>query len=303
VERDKLPLPEKIEITEVGPRDGFQNVKGFIPTETKVRVIDAIAAAGVPEIEITSFVHPAAVPQMADASEVAEAVLQKHRGKVQLVALVPNKRGAENAAKCGLEKVTYVISASEAHNQSNVKRTAEESFVDLYRLRESLPHLSVKLSLATAFGCPFEGGVPLARVVELVENALACGVGEIVLCDTIGIANPVQVMEVVGAVRGVTKELPLGMHMHDTRGLGLANMLAGMMAGVSRFETSVGGLGGCPFAPGSAGNTASEDAINMVHEMGVRTGIDLVKYMEAVAIVKREIQANLSGRLSGISCK
>ena len=298
-----MPLPEKIEITEVGPRDGFQNVKGFIPTETKVRVIDAIAAAGVPEIEITSFVHPAAVPQMADASEVAEAVLQKHRGKVQLVALVPNKRGAENAAKCGLEKVTYVISASEAHNQSNVKRTAEESFVDLYRLRESLPHLSVKLSLATAFGCPFEGGVPLARVVELVENALACGVGEIVLCDTIGIANPVQVMEVVGAVRGVTKELPLGMHMHDTRGLGLANMLAGMMAGVSRFETSVGGLGGCPFAPGSAGNTASEDAINMVHEMGVRTGIDLVKYMEAVAIVKREIQANLSGRLSGISCK
>ena len=234
--------------------------------------------------------------------EVAEAVLKKYKGKLCIVALAPNLRGAENAVKCGVEKIAYVISVSAAHNMKNVNRTHDESFEDMSNLIKTMPDIIVKLSLATSFGCPFEGEIPAEKVTQFIKRALDCGVKEIVLCDTIGIANPKQTVELVQTVLEVAADVPIGMHMHDTRGLGVTNMLAGMMAGVTRFETSVGGLGGCPFAPDSAGNTATEDAINMIHAMGIQTGVDLSEYMEAVSIVKKEIQANLSGHMGSVSC-
>ena len=295
-------MPEEICLTDVGPRDGLQNIKEFVPTETKLKLIDAIADSGVKEIEITSFVHPKAVPQMADAMEIAQTVLLKNERRFKVLALVPNLRWAENAAKCGITNVSYVISASAAHNLKNINRTVDESLEDMRNLISTMSQMSVRLNIATAFGCPFEGDITVESVMKIVKKSLEFGVKEITLCDTIGIANPKQVIELAHIVQEEAKSVPIGLHMHDTRGMGLANMLAGMISGVTKFDTSVGGLGGCPFAPDSAGNTASEDAINMIHEMGIATGIDLSKFMEAVKIVKNEIQPNVSGHLGSVSC-
>jgi hydroxymethylglutaryl-CoA lyase len=295
-----MDMPKEALIIDVGPRDGFQNVKDLIPTEIKLRVIEAIADAGVKEMEITSFVHPKAVPQMADAMEVAREVVGKYKGGFRMIALVPNVKGAENAAKCGVNDVTYVISASESHNKANVNKTVDESLDDLNTLSKAYPQLFVRLSVATSFGCPFEKTISEEAVLKLVERAVERGVREVTLCDTIGVANPVQVMKLVKKTKEILGGLPLALHMHDTRGMGLANTLAGLIAGVARFETSVGGLGGCPFAPGASGNTASEDTINMMREMGIATGIDLEKYMRAVTIVKDKIQRDLSGHLGNV---
>jgi hydroxymethylglutaryl-CoA lyase len=289
-------LPKNVNVVEVGPRDGFQNLPDFIPTEVKIAAIEKIIASGVREVEITSFVNPKAVPQMADASEVASEIVRKYGGKpgARLIALIPNARGAQSAADCGIGTVSVVISVSESHNKANVNRTVEESLAGLVEIVDTFPGLTIRLETATALGCPFEGNVPERNVLALIARGLEIGVKEIALCDTIGVANPVQVDSLTRAVR---KEFgdryPLALHLHDTRGMGLANTYAGLMNGVDIVETSIGGLGGCPFAPGAAGNTATEDLLNMLGSMGIETGVDMTKYFEALHYIRDNIKDDL----------
>jgi hydroxymethylglutaryl-CoA lyase len=292
-----MVFPPSVDIIEVGPRDGFQNVKTFIPTELKISMISDMLAAGIREMEITSFTSPKAIPQLADSAEVAAAVVKNAPAGARIMALVPNLRGAENALKAGIRDITYVISASEGHNQANVRRSIAESLEGLRELTDSCPDAIVRLDAATVFGCPFEGRVEEAAVFALMDAALERGVKEIVLCDTIGVANPKQVYDLSVRTRERIGAVPLALHLHDTRGLGLANMLAAMEAGVTRFETSLGGLGGCPFAPGASGNTASEDALNMLEQMGIATGVDLNRYLKVVAIAKENIDPALMGHM------
>lgn len=290
-------FPQKVKIIEVGPRDGFQNIKIQIPTEIKLNIIDAMVAAGVKDMEVTSFVHPKAIPQMQDAKMVAKTVIEKYNRHIRAMALVPNLMGAKNAFASGIREVTYVISASEQHNLKNIKRTREQSLDELKTLINSIPELKIRLDVATAFGCPFMGKVDEKLVLSLIKAAVECGVKEVIMCDTIGVANPSQVNDLVLKTQDTFPGLLLGLHLHDTRGMGLANALAGLHAGVTMFETSVGGLGGCPFAPGAAGNTATEDLINMLESMGIETGIQLDKYLKAVGLVRENIQSNLTSHM------
>lgn len=288
-----MELPPYVEIIEVGPRDGFQNIIEFIPTRVKMDIINTIIASGIREIELTSFVNPKAVPQMADAAEIAETILSSAKKPARPIALVPNFRGVQNAYKSGIRVLSFVISATEGHNKANVNRSKKESVEDLKNIISEFPDIEIRLDIATAFGCPYEGYTPEDDVVDLLKVGVDSGVREIVLCDTIGIANPKQVFSLCQKTLAVST-VPITLHLHDTRGMGLANMLAGMQSGVSRFETSIGGLGGCPFAPGAAGNTSSEDAINMLKSMHVDTGIDLIKYLEAVNIIKQRVKSDLT---------
>lgn len=290
---------QKIIITDVGPRDGFQNVKTFIDTDVKLTIIDKLYAAGVRSMELTSFVSPKAIPQMADAATVATTAISRYPD-LHTVALVPNLRGAQNAWDAGLREVACVISASEAHNKANINRTVAESVAGLAQIREALPELRIHLDAATAFGCPFTGNVPTEDVLSLVEQAYDLGIRDVTLCDTIGVANPAQVQCLLREVRAKLPDVELTLHFHNTRGMGLANIFAACELGIQRFETAVGGLGGCPFAPGADGNTATEDAVNMLHEMGYETGIDLDKYLEAVAYTQEHVDARLSGKLLGV---
>lgn len=294
-----MKLPKRVEIIEVGPRDGFQNIKTPIPTEVKHEVIAAVIAAGVKNIEATSFVHPKAIPQMADAAEVARAaVARREADGLRLFALVPNLTGARKAYDCGLREVTYVISASERHNLANINRTREQSLQDLAGITAELPGLKIRLAAATSFGCPFAGPVAPGDVFSLIEAGLAAGARSVVLCDTIGVADPLQVHKLCRQFLDAFPGVPVALHLHDTRGMGLANTLAGLEAGITTFETAIGGLGGCPFAPGAAGNTATEDLLNMLRAMGVDTSIDLERYLAAVNIVKEKIQPQLTGHMA-----
>jgi hydroxymethylglutaryl-CoA lyase len=290
-------LPERVRVTDITARDGFQNIKEWIPTEVKIEIMDALAAAGITKMEATSFVSPKAIPQMADAAEIVAHCREK-LPQVDLVALAPNLRGAENAARAGVSEISYVISASAAHNKANINRTHEESLNDLASIAGAFPELRVNLSMSTVFGCPFDGETPVKQVLWLLEEAIGRGARTVSLCDTIGVANPVQVHTVVGAVRKAFPDVPMALHLHDTHGMGLANTLAALQTGVDRFETAAGGLGGCPFAPGAAGNTSTEDMVNMLHRMGIATGIDLEKLLGAVAIVKEKVNPGIPGRLA-----
>lgn len=298
-----IQYPDNVEVIEVGPRDGFQNIKTPIPTEIKLAVIDQMVAAGVRKMEVTSFVHPKAIPQLADAVDVASAVCSKYReGGFTPLALVPNLVGAKKAFASGIREVAYVTSASEKHNLANINRTREQSLIELANIIAELPELKVRLDVATAFHCPFAGKVDEILVLSLIDAAVKLGISTIVLADTIGIANPKQVYNLAQTVKREYPHMPVGLHLHDTRGMGLANTLAGLQAGVTMFETSVGGLGGCPFAPGAAGNTATEDLVNMLHELGITTGIDLGAYLAAVQLVKTEIQSNLTSHMA-VACR
>lgn len=293
-----MTIPKSVTLVEVGPRDGFQNVKEFIPTEDKISIINALIESGVKQMEITSFVNPKWLPQMSDATTIVKEVLKTAPSDFRAIALTPNLRGVSNAVNAGLRDVTYVISASESHNKSNVNRDIETSLDDLKTIIETYPDIQIRVSLATSFGCPFEGDVPVENVTGILKRIVSLGINEIVLCDTIGVANPIQVTKLIKKVREVVSDINLGLHFHDTRGMGIANIYAGLIEGVSIYETSLGGLGGCPFAPGSAGNTASEDMLNMFNEMGIEHKIDLNKYSKAVEIVKEKVNAPVTGRLA-----
>jgi hydroxymethylglutaryl-CoA lyase len=298
-----MNLPAKIDVVEVGPRDGLQNLPDFIPTEDKIRLIELMIAAGEKYVELTSFVHPKAIPQLADAVDVASAVTRKHGRdeSMRFNALVPNVRGAENAVSCGLDTVSVVISVSEAHNKANINRTVEESLAGLADIVKAFPKLRIRLDVATAFGCPFDGRVSETDVTGLIGRAANIGISTVVLCDTIGIADPGQTESLLGVVMKAFPDLPLAMHMHDTRGLGLANILTGMQCGVTAFETSAGGLGGCPFAPGAAGNTATEDLLNMADRMGIGTGVSLKKFYDVTDFIKGNIKEDITSSMARVS--
>jgi len=298
-----MTIPKHINVIDVGPRDGFQNIKTQIPTQTKLDVIEALIASGVRAIEVTSFVHPKAVPQMADAAEVAKTIVDRHQKEgLRIISLVPNQRGAQNAFDNGIREVTYVISASEKHNMANVNRTREESLADLKNIVQAIPSLKVRAAIATTFGCPFEGKIEEKTVLDLMAAVIDSGAKEIILCDTIGVANPAQVKSLAEKAKSASKNMPVVLHLHNTRGMGLANTYAAIEAGIETFETTVGGLGGCPFAPGAAGNTATEDMVNMLHSMGIQTGINLDEYLKAVYLVRDQIQSSLTSNMVN-ACK
>lgn len=293
-----MKLPAGIKIIEVGPRDGFQNIKTPISIATKLLIIESMINAGIGAMEITSFVHPKAIPQMADADEIVKNILEKHKGtKLRPIALVPNLKGAQKAYNSGLREVTYVISASEKHNLANINRTREASLAELQSIIAVMPDLKVRLDAATSFGCPFEGKIEAELVLSLIQAAVEIGVREVILCDTIGVAQPQQVSALAQKVLREFSEIPIGMHLHDTRGMALANTLAAMEAGITIFETSVGGLGGCPFAPGAAGNAATEDLVNMLQSMGIQTNVNLSEYLQAVYLVRDYIQKDLTSHM------
>jgi len=291
-------MPANIRITEVGPRDGFQNVKTFIPTEDKIAIIEGLIESGLTTLEITSFVSPKAIPQMADAAKICDAILTKYDGKIQASALVPNFRGAQLALEAGIREATCVISVTEAHNKANVNRTHEESLQELIKMKEGLPDLKMRVDLATVFACPFDGWVQPEAVADLVARIKGVGIDKIVLCDTIGVATPDRVYALSQHILNRFPDMDFSLHLHDTRGVGLANMIAGMQAGMTSFETSVGGLGGCPFAPGAAGNTATEDVVNLLTDMGVKTGVDLTKLLSVVKLVREKVDADLSSHMA-----
>jgi hydroxymethylglutaryl-CoA lyase len=263
--------PDRVSLREVAPRDGLQN-EPPVPTADKIRLIDALSRTGLERIETVSFVSPKAVPQMADAAEVWAAV-EKHAG-IRYSALAPNRRGVERALDAGFTAVEVVVSASESHNRANVGRSVADSLAELPDIcalaRENLA--SVEVIIATSFGCPFEGDVAPDRVARIVEAAEDAGAGRVAFGDTTGMGTPRRVTDLLDAV---DTDLPMLMHFHDTRGTALANLLTALDRGVTEFDASVGGIGGCPFAPGASGNVATEEVVHMLHDMGIETGVDL----------------------------
>lgn len=284
-----MTLPEKVTLIDVCLRDGLQDESVFVPTEAKLQLIKALAGAGVEEAEVTAFVHPKWIPPLADADVLAAQLPQLP--SMRLWALIPNRKGYERSRNVLLFGITTVLSATDAHNQANLNCTTQES---LQRLKPVIAAAkaegrSVRAALSVVFGCPFEGEVPLQRVIELCEQLTAAGADELVLCDTIGVAHPRQVAEVVGQVHARLPKMPLTLHLHDARGFGLANMLAGLQEGITRFDTSVGGFGGCPYAPGAPGNLATERANAFLTAMGIATGLDQAAIEAVAAQVKSAV--------------
>lgn len=264
----------RIYIQEVSVRDGFQIESVFVPTEQKIALINALGRTGLAKIEVTSFTSPKAIPALADAEAVMHRI-DRVPG-VQYAALVPNLRGCERALACGVDEINVVVSASESHNLANLRMTPEQSLVQISGIvKQTAGKAFLNASLSTAFGCPFEGDIPQSRVMEMVGRFVDMGIHGVSLCDTTGMANPRQVYEVCRAVKERWPALTLTAHFHNTRGMGLANALAASQAGIDRFDASLGGLGGCPFAPGASGNVCTEDMVHMFNAMGYDTGVDL----------------------------
>ena len=272
-------------ISEVGPRDGLQSVSRVMATPHKLRWLDALVAAGLREIEVGSFVPPKLLPQMADTAEVVRHALT-HRD-LTVMALVPNLRGAEAALRAGVHKLTIPVSASAAHSMANVRKTRDDMVAEvlaIVQLKNQLaPHVHIEAGISTAFGCTLQGVVPEDDVVWLAQAVVEAGADESGLSDTTGMANPAQVRRLFAKVRAAIGDKTGAAHMHNTRGLGLANCLAAYDAGVRTFDSSLGGLGGCPYAPGASGNVVTEDLVFMFEAMGVRTGVDLTRLMAARA--------------------
>jgi hydroxymethylglutaryl-CoA lyase len=280
-------------VREVGLRDGLQNTSTILPTEAKLEWTAAEFAAGVREIEVTSFVSPKLIPQFADAQEVASGAMGLLGLKV--MALVPNLRGAERAFSLGLPKIDYVVSVSRTHNLKNVRREREESIADLGRIVEARKaaglegRTEIAAGLSTALGCSYEGRIKVDEVRRCAATLAEAGVDEIMIADTVGYGDPAQVREVFRAVLKETGEIPVAAHFHDTRGTGLANVLAALDCGIRRFDASLGGLGGCQFAPGASGNIVMEDLVFLLDSMGLRTGVDLDKLLAVRAIPARHL--------------
>ncbi len=264
-------------MTDVVTRDGFQNEDRAISTSDKRQVIEGLVRAGVTSLEVTSFVHPNVVPQLADATELM-AQLPRYPGVIYS-ALVPNRKGAERALDAGVHELHLIVSASESHNRANLNRSVQESLAQLADacafVHSEYSQIPVVASIATAFHCPFEGKTPIERVFWMVQELLGMGIDHINLADTDGAAHPLQVWQTVTAVKARFPAVTWGLHLHNTRDMGLANALAGLQAGITHFDASLGGIGGCPFVPGATGNVSTEDLVHMLHEMSITTGINL----------------------------
>jgi hydroxymethylglutaryl-CoA lyase len=291
-----MELPDKVTIREVAPRDGFQSWPEFVPTETKLEVIKAVMAAGVTEFESTAFVSPKAVPQMADAAELLKSV---PRNGFTHGALVPNLKGAQLAVAAGADQLNVVISASEAHNMANFRRTISESLAALepiFKLANE-NKVSVIGAVAVAFGCPFDGRVPIKDVVKLIEAFVSLGSEVIALGDTTGMATPLRIKEMVGTLKDRFPEKEVLLHLHNNRGSAMANLYAGMEAGATIFDTALGGIGGCPNVPQAAGNLATEDVVCMLEDMGIATGINLEALLEASHFLEKCLKKELPGQV------
>lgn len=282
--QNKLAWPKKITVCEVGPRDGLQNEKVLLTVEQKIELIERSVQAGAKIIEIGSFVHPKAVPQMADTDEVAKKM--KRVDGVEYRALVMNLRGLERAEAVGIKKAKLTVSASRTHSLKNLNKTPEEAVRGFAECAKYAAAHGIELSgaISTAFGCCFEGRVPLEQVITVVKCFKEIGVSELSLSDTTGMANPQQVYEYGVKVREQFTDVDWVLHFHNTRGMGLSNVMAGILAGIERYDSCFAGLGGCPFAPGASGNIATEDLVHMLSEMGIDTGYDLA---EGIAIARR----------------
>ncbi|WPB82745.1 hydroxymethylglutaryl-CoA lyase [Archangium violaceum] len=289
-------MPEKVDVYEVGPRDGLQNELRTLPTRDKARLIEALIAAGEKRIEVTSFVSPKWIPQLADAEELLHLV--GRREGVTFSALVPNLKGLTRAKEAGLEEAAVFISASEAHSKKNINKTIAEAVAEARQTTEAAlkAGLRVRGYLSTVWGCPYEGEVPVSRVVEISRALVDGGIYQLSLGDTIGVGTPRQTETLLNALLDHVPVEKLALHLHDTRGTALANALVGLQLGVTTFDASIGGLGGCPYAPGAAGNLATEDLVYMLHGMGVKTGIQLDKLVEAGMVAQELIGRKLAGK-------
>jgi hydroxymethylglutaryl-CoA lyase len=285
---------EFVSICEVGPRDGLQIAKTRMTTDDKVRWIAAIAAAGVKEIEVGSFVPPRVIPQLSDTPEIVVRVLATVPG-LTVQALAPNLRGVQNAYNAGVHKIAIPVSVSEGHSKANLNRTPAESIEMMRQVMDWLHaqprKVPVVAGASTAFGCSIDGVVTTAQTVALCKGLAAAGVDEIMLADTVGYAHPAQVREVVRATREAIGPVLYGLHLHDTCGLGIANALAGLEEGIRAFDSCLAGLGGCPYAPGASGNVVTEDLVFMLESMGFNTGIDIPKLLEARAVLHESLPA------------
>jgi hydroxymethylglutaryl-CoA lyase len=283
--------------TDVAPRDGLQNISGAVPTDVKVRLIEGLLAAGVPRVEATSFVSPKWVPQLADAADVLRAVGPEALPRLRV--LIPNRRGLEMALEHEVRNVLYTIGATDTFNRRNVNRSVAESLADLDAVVEDARQTGcdVDVAVSVSFGCPFEGDVDPQRVVDLCGELVARGAAEVGIADTIGVAHPAAVRELCARAGDVVPGHRLSLHVHDTRGLGVANVLVAYEAGVTRFDGSAGGLGGCPFAPRSTGNVCSEDALQAVASAGGVHGCDLAAYCAVSEMLAADLGMDLPGKL------
>jgi hydroxymethylglutaryl-CoA lyase len=295
-------VPEKVSIYEVSPRDGLQNESATVPLRGKLRLIDALVAAGLQRIEITSFVSPKWIPQLADADELTEALVARDAHAVPGVtfsALCPNPRGLERAKKAGIKEIAVFLSASETHNKKNVNKTIDATIAAFEETigpaREA--GMRVRGYVSTVWGCPYEGAIDAARAIAIAKQLHGMGCYQISLGDTIGCGTPRQTREIMTRALGELPVDAIAMHMHDTRGTALANIVVGLELGIRDFDASVGGLGGCPYAPGAAGNVATEDLIYMLHGMGVSTGLDLERLVEAARAAESIVGRTLPGKV------
>ena len=291
-------LPSEVSVYEVSPRDGLQNEARPVPLEGKVRLIEALVRAGLKRIELTSFVSPRWVPQLADAEELIRTILPRSEG-VTYSALVPNATGLERALRVGLPEIAVFLSASETHNRKNTNKSIARS---LETFAEVVPParqagLRVRAYISTVWGCPYEGDVPVERSLELAHALLELDCYQVSLGDTIGVGTPLQTRRLLEAFLPRIPAPKLALHCHDTRGTALVNCLVGLEMGIRDFDASVGGLGGCPYAPGAAGNLATEDLVYMLHGMGIKTGIDLDRLVEAGRIAERTVGRPLPGKV------
>jgi hydroxymethylglutaryl-CoA lyase len=275
---------DEVVVREVMLRDGLQNIPEFIPTEAKIELFRLIVASGLKSLEVTSFVSPKAIPQFRDAAQVVQATSKMTPKGVEVSALIPNLKGAQLAVESGMRKVGLVMSVSESHNINNVRRTTAESVDELKRvleLREKYPDLIVKAGMATVFGCPFEGKIKPEVTLGFIRQFYQLGIRDMSIADTVGFGNPREVKEMSRLCVTEFPDVSFSIHLHNTRGLGLANTLAAYEAGIRVHDGAVGGLGGCPFAPGAKGNTSTEDLVFMFEEMGVKTGVNMEALLEA----------------------
>jgi hydroxymethylglutaryl-CoA lyase len=293
----RMNLPKSVIIVEVGPRDGLQNEAHFVPTEQKIELINRLSGVGLRRIEITSFVHPRAIPQLRDSEEIIKRIERKPG--IIYSTLVPNEKGLERALAAGVEEIALFVSASETHNEKNVKMSISESLEGFRNIavKALANRIRIRGYIVTAFGCPYEGRVPQEKVEFIAEVYKNLGVHEIALGDTTGMANPVQVRLMIERIMARLDSMDLAVHFHDTRGVALGNILAALQEGVTVFDGSIGGLGGCPYAPGASGNVATEDLVNMFEEMGIKTGIDLQGLIDcakyAMEIIHRDLPSHL----------
>ncbi len=292
-----MGLPKGVSIREVGPRDGFQMERDFIPTDTKIEIVNALASAGIRLFEATSFVSPKAIPQLRDAADVV-AGINRVEG-LEVGALVPNVRGAENAALAGVDEMVLLVSASESHNKSNVNQTIEDSLSGFETVAKiaSEARIALRCSMSVVFGCPFEGDVDPENVTRVVQRMMALGINRISLCDTTGMATPPIVRRTCQFVMDKYPDLELSLHFHNTRGLGLVNVYEALHMGLNIFESSVAGLGGCPFAPGATGNICTEDLVYLMDELGLKTGINLVELIKVAKWVEEVVGRKLPGQV------